>query len=114
MKKIILTIYQITLFISIFEYFITDQSKAFIPVINEPNLDELKYTSIEIGKTAIQLIQFGQNDEAIKLLKLAVKLNPKEIDLWITLAEAQIRSNKQYEALSSLNKVIKLKPKEYT
>ena len=113
MKKIIITIYQVILCIGLFEYFlITKSSNAFFPVINEPNQKELEYTSLEIGKTAIQLIEFGQNNEAIKLLKLAVKLNPKEKDLWIALAEAQIRSKKKYQALSSLNKAIKLRPKE--
>ena len=115
MKKIIITIYQLILCISLFEYFLlTKSSNAFFPKINEPTKQELEYTSIQIGKTAIQLIQLGQNNEATKLLELAVKLNPKEIDLWITLAEAQIRSNKKYEALSSLNKAINLKPKEYS
>ena len=113
MKKIITKISQIILFISLFEYFfISKSSNAFFPIINEPNQEELEYTSIQIGKTAIQLIQFGQNDEAIKLLKLAIKLNPKEKDLWIPLAEAQIRSNKNLEALISLNEAIKLNPKE--
>ena len=110
MKKIIP---QIILFINLFECFlISKSSNAFFPIINEPNQQELEYTSIQIGKTALQLIQFGQNDEAIKLLKLAIKLNPKEKDLWIPLAEAQIRSNKTLEALLSLNEAIKLKPKE--
>ena len=89
---------------------ITKSSNAFFPRINEPSTHELESTSIQIGKTAIQLIQFGQNNEAIKLLKLAVKLNPKEKELWTSLAEAQVRANKNYEALSSLNKAIILKP----
>ncbi len=86
--------------------------KALIPNINEPNPLELESISINIGKTAIQLIQFGQNNEAIKLLKLAVKLNPKEHSIWITLAEAQIRSNKNKEAIFSLNQAIELQPKK--
>ncbi len=106
-------IFQFLLYLCIFECFlITKSSNAFFPIINEPSEQELESTSIQIGKTAIQLIQFGQNDEAIKLLELAVKLNPKEKDLWISLAEAQVRSNRNYEALSSLNEAIKLKPKD--
>ena len=113
MKKIIPLIYQSLLFISLLEYLlITRASIAFFPKINEPNKLEFESTSIQIGKTAIQLIHFGENDEAIKLLKLAIKLNPKEIDLWLSLAEAQIRSNKKYEALSSLSKALKIEPKE--
>ena len=106
-------IYKCALFLTLLELFsLTKSSYAFVPRISEPNQQELKSTSIQIGKTAIQLIQFGQNDEAIKLLKLAVKLNPKEIDLWTSLAEAQVRSKKNFQALSSLNQAIKLKPNE--
>ena len=113
MKKIITTIYQVIIFLSLFDCFlISKSSNAFFPRINQPNQKELESTSIQIAKTAIQLIQFGQNDEAIKLLQLAVKLNPKEKDLWISLAEAEIRTNKKHQALSSLNEAIKLKPKE--
>ena len=88
----------------------TNASYAFFPRINEPTQQELESTSIQIGKTAIRLIQFGQNNEAIKLLRLAIKLNPKEVDLWTSLAETQVRSNRNYEALSSLNQAIKLSP----
>ena len=113
MNKLIPTISKFTLCISLLESFlITKSSDAFFPKINEPNKQELQSSSIKIGKTAIQLIQFGQNQEAINLLKLGIKLNPKEIALWISLAEAQIRSNKKHEALSSINEAIKLNPKE--
>ena len=113
MKKILPYIYRGILYIIVFEGFIISRlSTAFFPIINEPNHKELKSSSIEIGKTAIQLIQFGQNEEAIKLLDLAIKLNPKEIDLWIILSEAQIKSNKKLEALASINRAIKLNHKE--
>ena len=113
MKTNILKFYQFLLILCLFESStISKPSNAFFPKVNEPNKQELKSTSIQIGKTAIQLIQFGQNNEAIKLLKLAVKLNPQENELWKSLAEAQVRANRKYQALSSLNKVIKLKPTE--
>ena len=115
MTKKIPNIYKFILYLSLVEScFITKSSNAFFPKINEPNQQELKSTAIQIGKTAIQLIQFGQYHEAIKLLRLAVKLNPNEIDLWRSLGEGQIRANKNYEALSSFNKAIELKPKEHT
>ena len=91
---------------------ITGPTDAFFPRINEPKKQELESTSLQIGNTALRLIQFGQNNEAIKLLKLAVKLNPREQELWISLAEAQIREKKHYKALSSLNKAIKLDQKK--
>ncbi len=105
-------IYKFILFLSLFESFFINQSSAFFPKINEPNQQELESTAIQIGKTAIQLIQFGQNKEAIRLLRLAVKLYPNEIALWISLAEAQVRSDKNYQALSSLNQAIKFRPDE--
>tara|TARA_B100000579_G_scaffold400888_1_gene382916 strand:+ start:375 stop:1244 length:870 start_codon:yes stop_codon:yes gene_type:complete len=113
MKKNFLIIYKFIIFFSLFESLLLTKSlKAFIPTINEPNQKELKSTSIQIGKTAIQLIQFGQNNEAIKLLLLAIKLNPNEKELWVSLAEAQVRSGQSYKALLSLNQAIKLKPEE--
>ena len=113
MKTHFLKLYQFLLCLFLFDYWvITKSSNAFLPKINEPSQQELESTSIQIGKTAIKLIQFGQNNEAIKLLELAVKLNPKEKDLWTNLSEAQFRANRKDEALLSLNKAIKLKPKE--
>ena len=113
MQKLTKIVYQIFLPIIFLECFIiTTSTKAFLPRINEPNKQELESTSIQIGQTAIQLMQFGQNKEAIKLFKLAIKLNPKEKNIWVSLAEAQVRSNKKYQALNSLNEAIKLKPKE--
>ncbi len=84
--------------------------KAFFPTINEPNTKELKSTSIQIGKTAIQLIQLGQIEDATNLLKLAIQLNPDAEVLWIGLANAQIKSEKNKEAIKSLNNAIKLNP----
>ena len=113
MHKFTKKVYQIFLHIIFLECFlITSYTNALLPRINEPNKNEFESTSIQIGQTAIQLMQFGQYDEAIKLFKLAIKLNPKEKDIWISLAEAQVRSNKKYQALNSLNEAIKLKPKD--
>ena len=111
MKKIS-KIYKLILILSLFDSFHINQSSAFFPKINEPNQQELESTAIQIGKKAIQLIQFGQNEEAIKLLKLAVKLNPNDIELWTSLAEAQVRLNENYQALISLNQAIKLRSNE--
>ena len=113
MHKFTQKIYQIFLAIIFLECFLlTAYTNAFLPRINEPNKKELESTSIKIVQTAIQLMQFGQNDEAIRLFKLALKLNPKEKDIWVSLAEAQVRSNKKHQALNSLNEAIKLKPQE--
>ena len=108
MMKII-NIFKFIVTLVLFESFLINESSAFYPQINEPNQQELKSTAIQIGKTAIQLIEFNQNEEAIRLLKLAIKLHPKEIDLWVGLAEAQYRANKNYEALKSITKATELR-----
>ena len=108
----IIQIFKILVYIVLFESFLINKSSAFIPQINEPNQQELNSTAIQIGKTAIQLIELDQNEEAIRLFKLAIKLNPKEITLWKALAEAQYRTNKNYEALESLAKANALRADE--
>ena len=93
-------------------YFEIEKVYAFIPKVNEPNKQELESTSLQLSRTALQLIQFGQNKEAKKLLQLAIQLNPQEYALWISLAEAQVKTNENKEALISLNKAIILEPKK--
>ena len=111
MKKII-NIFRLIVYIVLFESVVIHKSSAFFPQINEPNQQEFKSTAIQIGKTAIQLIELNQNEEAIRLLKLAIKLNPKELSLWMGLAEAQYRTNKNYEALESLVQAKELRSNE--
>ncbi len=92
-------------------FFIPNSSTAFFPRINEPNQQEFESTSMQIRKTAIQLIQFGQYKEAIKILKLALKLNPKEETLWMALAEAQLKTENNDKAILSLDKILLINPK---
>ena len=92
-------------------FFVPNSSVAFFPRINEPNQQEFESTSKQIGKTAIQLIQFGQYKEAIKILKLALKLNPTQETLWTTLADAQCKSKDTNNALLSLDQVLVINPK---
>ena len=92
-------------------FFVTNSSIAFFPRINEPNQEEFESTSRQIEKTAVQLIQFGQYKEAIKILKLALKLNPTEETLWMALADAQFKSKDTNNALLSLDKVLVINPK---
>ena len=104
-------IFKYLLSLSLIEiFFITNTSIAFFPRINEPNQEEFEFTSMQIGKAAMQLIQFGQYKEAINILKLALKLNPKEETLWMALAEAQYKSKDSEKALSSLDKVLVINP----
>ena len=79
-------------------------SQSFVPRIYEPNTKKLRKTGLEIGFTAAHLIKIGQFKEATGLAKVALSLNPEEIDLWMILAEGQIRSKKIDEAMDSINK----------
>ncbi len=91
--------------------FIGTPSKAFVPYIYEPSINDLKSTSIDLGKTAAQLLHFGQTKEASRIAKLAVKLNPIDERLWAILAETQVRRNLLKEASISLAKAKNLNPK---
>ena len=105
-------IFKYLLSLSLIEtFFATNSSIAFFPRINEPNQQELESTSIQIGETAKQLIQFGQYKEAIKILNLALQLNPKKENLWMDLAEAQFKAKNSEKALLSLDKALLINPK---
>ncbi len=88
------------------------KSKAFIPYVYEPNPKELSETGLSIGKTAAQLLQLGQAQEATRLASLAVRLQPNDDRLWAILAEAQIRSSMLDEASKSLAKAKELNPRK--
>jgi len=86
-------------------------SKSFAPKVYQPNIENLKKTGLEIGYTAAHLIKIGQAKEGTGLAKVAISLNPEEIELWMILAEGQIRSNKLNEAIKSINKAKTYDPK---
>ncbi len=112
MEKIIIKIYQLLFCLSLSEYFlIPKSSNAFLPKIYEPSKQELKSTSIQITKTAIQLIEFGQIDDAIKLLELAVKLNPKEQNIYFTKASIYMDMNNLQKAKVTIKKGLSINEK---
>ena len=98
--------------IGVCSIFFAAPSSAFIPIIYEPNPQELKKTGISIGKTAAQFIQLGKPKEAVRLASLAVSIQPKDDRLWAILAEAQIRTNNLEAASLSLATAKKLNPKK--
>ncbi len=85
-------------------------AKAFIPSFYIPNQKLLTETSLGIGFTAAQYIQFGQSNEAINLAKLAISLNPKLVENWIVLSQAQSNKSLLDEALESINKAKEIDP----
>ncbi len=94
----------------VFTIIFTEPSKALVPYVFLPNTQNLKNTGISVGKTAAQLIKLGQAKEALRLGKLAVKLNPKDYRLWSILAEAQIRNKQLSKANLSLERAKELNP----
>ena len=104
-KKNASILYFATIFILITFNSLIKPSKAFIPKVHEPNLNELKIKGKAYGKTAAQLLYFGQIKKAKQFANLAVRLSPYNDQLWSILAETQIRNKELYQAKKSLNKV---------
>ena len=92
------------LFLQLLLFFIfqTEKSNAFIPYYDLPSKKYLNLKGSEIGKSAYQLLYFGQIKEGLALAKLAISLNPKDENLWALLAEAQINNKLFDEALLSI------------
>ena len=93
-------------------WFGTPAANALIPYIYLPTEAELKGSSIGIGRTAAQLLQLGQPEQAAKLAALAVRLDPNDERFWSVLAEAQLRSNDLEGASESLARAKSLKPEK--
>ena len=62
------------------------------------------FSLVLIGKNAYKLLYFGQFKEGLALAKLAISLNPKDVNLWALLAEAQINNKLFDDALLSIEK----------
>ena len=69
-----------------------------------PSRKFLELKGSEIGKNAYQLLYFGQLKEGLALAKLAISLNPEDVNLWALLAEAQINNKLFDDALLSIEK----------
>jgi len=80
------------------------KSSAFIPYYILPSKKFLKLNGSEIGKNAYQLLYFGQSKKGLSLAKLAISLNPEDVNLWALLAEAQINNKLFDDALLSIEK----------
>ena len=93
-------------------WFGTPAANALIPYVYLPTEEELKGSSIGIGRTAAQLLQLGQPEQAAKLAALAVRLDPNDERFWSVLAEAQLRSNDLEGASESLARAKSLKPEK--
>ena len=108
MKKFILKL--LCLFIFIHWTINIKEANALIPYYYLPSEKNLKDNGLSMGKTAYQLLYFGQIKESLNLAKLAVKIFRSNEKLWLILSEAQLANNLNQEALISLNNAQKIKP----
>ena len=82
--------YKFIILLILFQWFINplfkiDKANAIIPYYTLLNTKNLKKDSIEIGKSAYQLLYFGQKKESLRLAKLAISLNSSDEKLWAIL-----------------------------
>ena len=89
---------------------IVKKASGIIPFYNIPYEKQLEKESLSIGKSAYQLLYFGQIKEALNLAKLAITLNNKSEELWAILAETQLANGLKKDALKSLNEGKKINP----
>ena len=109
MKKILI---KIVCFSLISFYFLKiEKIQSIVPYYYFPTEKNLQKESIAIGKSAYQLLYFGQYKESLNLAKLAVKINEKDEKLWLILSEAQVANKLYKNALISLNKAQKINSK---
>ena len=90
-------------------YFIkVEQVQSLVPYYYLPDKNFLKKESLSIGKSAYQLLYFGQYKESLNLAKLAVKINEKDEKLWLILSEVQVANKLYKNALNSLDRAKKI------
>ena len=83
---------------------------SIVPYYYFPTIKTLQKESLSIGKSAYQLLYFGQYEQSLNLAKLAVKLNKTDVKLWLILAEAQVANELYKKALNSLNRAKQINP----
>ena len=106
MRKFFKKIIYISLII--FYFLQVKQVHALIPYYYFPRIENLQKESFSIGKSAYQLLYFGQYEQSLNLAKLAVKIDKTNEKLWLILAEAQLANELYEQALNSLNKAQKI------
>ena len=92
-------------------FFQVEQVQSLVPYYYLPTKKNLKNEGLSIGKTAYQLLYFGQYEESLNLAKLATQINKKDEKLWLILSEAQVANKLYKNALISLNKAQEINPK---
>jgi len=108
MKKLFAKI----LFVSLIVFYFTKVEKvqSLIPYYYFPTVKNLEKESLSIGRSAYQLLYFGQYEQSLHLGKLAIKMNKTDEKLWLILAETQVANKLYQKALNSLNKAELINP----
>ena len=88
----------------IFYFLQVKQVQSLIPYYYFPRAENLQKESFSIGKSAYQILYFGQYEQSLNLAKLAVKIDKTNEKLWLILAETQLANELYEQALNSLNK----------
>ena len=81
-----------------------NEVQSIVPYYYLPTIKSLEKQSLSIGRSAYQLLYFGQYQESLNLAKLAVKINTNDEKLWLILSETQIANELFQDALISLSK----------
>ena len=92
----------------IFYFLQVKQVHSLIPYYYFPRIENLQKESFSIGKSAYQLLYFGQYEQSLNLAKLAVKIDKTNEKLWLILAEAELANELYEQALNSLSKAQKI------
>ena len=99
------------IFLISFYFLKIDKVQSIIPYYYFPTINNFQKQSLSIGQNAYQLLYYGRYEESLNLAKLAVKINAKDENLWLILAEAQIANKLYKNALNSLNEAQKINSK---
>ena len=94
-----------------FYFFKVEKVQSIVPYYYLPTKKNLQNESLSIGKSAYQLLYFGQYEQSLNLAKLAIQINKTDEKLWFILSEAQVANKLYKNALNSLNKAQKINPK---
>jgi len=100
----------LSLYLISFCFLKIEKVQSIIPYYYFPTVKNLEKESLSIGKSAYQLLYFGQYEDSLNLAKLAVKINAKDEKLWLILSETQLANNLYKNALNSLDKAEKINP----
>ncbi len=85
-------------------------AQALVPYVYLPLSRDLEGAGLGIAQAAARLLRLGQAEEAARLAELTVRLLPDDPRGWVLLAEAQLRSNNNKEALAALSRAKALEP----